>query len=78
MRGAEAVTRSCSVGRQRIETQQVACRLLELVRLLETRLVERIAGVETRLTAQITNLTWRLLGLLTAVAAVAMAFVKYL
>ncbi len=46
--------------------------------ILETRLVERIAGVETRLTAQITNLTWRLLGLLTAVAAVAIAFTKYL
>ena len=45
---------------------------------LETRLVERIAGVETRLTAQITNLTWRLLGLLTAIAAVAIAFIKYL
>ncbi|MDE0030711.1 MAG: hypothetical protein OXU42_15075 [Deltaproteobacteria bacterium] len=45
---------------------------------LETRLVERIAGVETRLTAQISHLTWRLLGLLTAVAAVAVAFVKYL
>ncbi len=46
--------------------------------ILGTRLVERIAGVETRLTAQITNLTWRLLGLLTAVAAVAIAFTKYL
>jgi len=62
----------------REDLAKLETRLVERIAGVESRLVERIADVDSRITAQISNLTWRLLGLLTAVAAVAVAFIKYL